>query len=272
VKYNHPTARWWVDQFREGLRARTAFQFADIPQSAPGSKVIFEAQTPTGSGRIILDYWDRPDIESSVAEDCDLYFKMQYSAEGYSHNHILPAGYILPLVRTYLYLPQLRAVSDQKEFEFDVYGRFGMQSHRSGFDVRAKATELLRQEGFRCFSSDMKRVSYRRFMREIAGAQVCIDLPGHGSLCFRLVQYLAVGACVIAYPHTSMLPVPLEEGKNIIYTKPDLSDLVDLCHHYLANPNERDRLAGESRRYFDEHLHRDRLVDRMLTAIEQKLS
>ena len=70
----------------------------------------------------------------------------------------------------------------------------------------------------------------------------------------------AVGACIIAYPHSTMLPVPLVNGKHIVYTKPDLSDLQDLCAYYVEHKDERQMIASSARDYFDKYLHRSQLA------------
>jgi hypothetical protein len=39
---------------------------------------------------------------------------------------------------------------------------------------------------------------YTQYLREIADSRVCIDLPGEGPFTYRLVEYLAIGSCIIA--------------------------------------------------------------------------
>lgn len=40
----------------------------------------------------------------------------------------------------------------------------------------------------------------------------------------------------------------------------DLSDLVDVCRHYLAHPQEREKIAAAGRCYFEQYLHFDQLA------------
>ncbi len=92
-----------------------------------------------------------------------------------------------------------------------------------------------------------------------AGGYMLIDVPGEDPVSYRLVEYMAVGACIVAYPHKARLHVPLVDREHLAYTKEDLSDLVELCAHYLDHPEERERLVANSRAYFDKYLHRDQL-------------
>jgi hypothetical protein len=157
----------------------------------------------------------------------------------------------------YKHLGWLRALQDRSEPRFDVYGRFGAQF---ATETRRKAVGLLeKQTSFR-YEGGLKTVRYSRFLKEAALSEVCIDLPGNGDFCFRLIDYLAVGACVIALRHRTTLPAPLLDREHIVYTKDDLSDLVDLCRYYLDHPQERKRIRAAGRSYFDRYLHREQLA------------
>jgi hypothetical protein len=54
--------------------------------------------------------------------------------------------------------------------------------------------------------------------------------------------------------------VPLVDGKHIIFAKPDLSNLTNLCEQYLHNFEERERIANNARDFFDQYLHRDQIA------------
>ncbi len=94
----------------------------------------------------------------------------------------------------------------------------------------------------------------------MARTKIGIDLPGNGDFCFRLIDYLSIGVCVIGPKPRTEFPVPLVDGEHIVYCKPDLSDLVPLCRRYLADDRERTRIARNARDYFDRYLHRDQLA------------
>jgi hypothetical protein len=104
------------------------------------------------------------------------------------------------------------------------------------------------------------KVRYGSFLREVARSRICIDLPSYSPITFRLIDYLAIGCCVIGPPHQSRLHVPLEDRVHVVYCKPDYSDLEELCVHYLSHDVERRRLVEASRRFFDTYLRREQLA------------
>lgn len=228
----------------------------DIPQPYKGT-VMFQFINKGKVRDVAIGYSDYLPIDEECAKQCDLYFKMQYDKLGYGYSHIVPGGYVPDGKKLYLQLNKLRTLRDQKQYLFDVYGRFGLDYAR---EIREKAVKTLNYQKSFQFEGGMKKVTYNEFLREIAQSKICIDMPGLGDFCFRLINYLAIGTCVIAYPHHTQLNFPLIDRKNIVYMKEDFSDLVELCEYYLENDNEREVIAQNSRRFFDLYLHKDNLV------------
>jgi glycosyltransferase involved in cell wall biosynthesis len=157
---------------------------------------------------------------------------------------------------------------NRQEFSYDVYGRFDLK-----FDTetrKAAIDALTCQSSFRFFGGS-KKVGYQEFLREVAHSRVCLDLPGNGPLCFRLVNYLAVGACVVSPPHAAVLPEPLVDGKHVVYTRPDMSDLLERCEYYANHEPEREAIAHEAREYYCRHLYWRSLSDYYLRTMLDKL-
>jgi len=150
----------------------------------------------------------------------------------------------------------------------DVYGRFRLDY----------ATQL-RRDAIRHLtdSADLRYVGgggvvrYSRFLREVADAKICINLPGNGDLCFRLIDYLAVGACVIGPRLRTQLHVPLVDREHIVYTADDLSDLVPLCRRYLQDDAERERMRLATQALFDQFLCRHQLAAYYLYQCQGRL-
>ena len=82
-----------------------------------------------------------------------------------------------------------------------------------------------------------------------------------------LMDYLGIGACVVAARHRTALHVPLEHRKHIVYVKDDLSGPVALCRYYLEHDRERAQIARNGREFFDQSLHRDRLARYCLATL-----
>ena len=267
-KYQWNEAGDWVDILLYGFRKLVKVEIVDdIPQPYHGT-VIFQIVIGGKVYDVAVGYSDYLPIDEDCAKECDIYFKMQCSKEGYGYSNIVPGGFVPDGKRLYFHLSKLRKLSDQKRFLYDVYGRFGLDYAR---EIREKAVDILNRQNSFGFEGGMKKVSYHEFLREVAQSKICIDMPGLGDFCFRLINYLAIGTCVIAYPHRTTLHVPLIDRKHIVYVKEDFSDLVELCEYYLENTEEREEIARNSREFFDLYLHKDNLVKYYLKTCLEKL-
>jgi hypothetical protein len=259
-----PGKHFWDSQLLAGLRAAGArVEYADVPQPF-GLRVVLAELVGSPRRLIAVDPHDSSDVVPEAAESASLYFKFQFRREGYPQDNVVPGGYVLANDVAYRYLPALRALRSLRRFRYDVYGRFGLD--RGSAEIRRRGVELLsartdlRFEGslFR-YPGGPPKVPYRRYLFEVARAKVCLDLPGGGDLCTRLVDCLAIGSCVVGPPHRVRLPVPLVAGEHVIHCAPDLSDLGDLCADLVRDDRERERIARSAREYFDRHLRRERL-------------
>lgn len=213
---------------------------------------------------IAIDAFDKVEINAQCASEVLVYFKMQYSVEDYPATNVVPGGFIPAYSKIYLYLQKARDQRDRQSFLYDAYGRFG---ERFAKTIRGQAVERLSSQNSFSYQGGIGRVSYKDSLFEVARSKVCIDLPGYGPLCFRLIDYLAVGACVIAYPHHAKLPIPLTPGKEIIYCKEDMSDLNSLCEYYVNHNEERESIAQAARSYFDTYLCRPKLASYYINTV-----
>jgi hypothetical protein len=254
--YQWPAARFWVETILAGFRSRARVDFRELSQPYRGT-VIFQFVINGKSHDVAIDYSDYAEVNRESAARCSLYFKMQHSREGYEFPNVLPGGYVCGSRKIYLHLPRLRRLRDARNFEFDVYGRF---STEFAGETRRRAVDLLNNQSAIRFEGGLKKVNYLDFLKEVARAKICIDLPGEGDLCFRLINYLAVGACVIGPQPRNILHAKLTDRVHVAYTRPDLSDLVEVCSYYLAHDDAREEMSRQSRRFFDEYLHKDNLT------------
>ncbi len=267
-KYEWEGASDWVDILLYGFRQYVPVEMVDdIPQNYKGT-VVFQIVFENDVRNVAVGYSDYLPIDEHCAENCDLYFKMQYDAQGYDFQNVVPGGYVPDGKRLYFHLAKLRRLRDKKEYLYDVSGRFGLNYAR---EIREKAVTILNEQKKFGFEGGMKTVSYAEFLKEIAQSKICIDLPGLGDFCFRLVNYLAIGSCIIAYPHRTTFQLPLIDRKHIVYCREDFSDLVELCEYYLENEDERETIAQNARRFFDLYLHKDNLVKYYLRVCLDRL-
>jgi hypothetical protein len=255
-EYEWQPSRIWVESLRRGLAKHVQVERSWIAQPYPGI-VLIQIRNRGAIQDVALDYSDYPLVNQACAARCSLYFKMQFPCSGEVPARVLPGGFVPFRSDIYRLLPHIRRLADRRKYSYDVYGRFGPEFAK---DIRCKAYSLLSNQNYFRWAGSLHTKSYPLSLQEIARSRICIDLPGSGDFCFRLIDYMAVGACIIARRHKTTLHVPLVDGEHIVYAKEDLSDLVDLCRFYLENDEAREALRRNSRAYFDRYLHRDQLA------------
>jgi hypothetical protein len=255
VRYQWPPRRKWGEPIAAALSTHVRVERRELDQPYQG---IVRAQARSG-GRlheVIFDTYDYPVLNSEALGTAAVYFKCQYASDGYGCDNVHPAGYIPNEPRIYQWLPALRQRRDQERFACDVFGRFGLDL---ATEVRTRALGLLRSTDRFAFEGGGAVQRYSRFLRDIARSRICIDLPGNGPFCFRLIDYFAVGSCVVAYPHGARLTAPLVAGDHLVYCEPDFSDLEEKCAELLAAPARVRSMCEKSREYFDRYLDRRQL-------------
>jgi len=261
-----PDARWWEPKLRAALAVHLPLRPARIDHPFT-SILMFDAVLDGRPYRIAIDYRDSNEVPPECAAAAALYFKLQFSNEGYPYENVVPGGYVVGQQKYYRYLPHLRALRARHPI-FDVYGRFGPRGER----LRRRMTQSLREQERFEYTGGIETVIYSQFLWEAARARISLDLPGNGWLCYRLVEYLGIGACVVAVPHGNRLHVPLLDRKHVAYTRPDGDDVVDLCAYYMEHRGERELMIRNGQEYFDRYLHYRQLGAYYLSMIFDRLA
>lgn len=268
TEYQWAAASDWVDLLKYEFSTNLKLvEVNNIPQPYKGT-VVFRVKMASGDFTIAIGYSDYLPVQSECAEVVDLYFKMQFDPDGYTFPNVVPGGYIPDGKRLYYHLKKLRKLKETRSYAFDVSGRFSLMYSP---EIRQNAVERLVSQTKFQYNGGLEKVTYLEFLREVARSKINIDLPGLGPFCFRLINYLAIGTCVVSYPHKALMHVPLEDRKHIVYCREDMSDLVELCDYYLRNDDEREQIAGNARIFFDENLHKSNLARYYLHTILERL-
>lgn len=267
ARYGWPNAGAWVDPIRAGIAGHVRVEAADIPQPQ-GNVVLFEAAIAGRTYRGAIDYDDKL-VLNPCASAVDLYFKLQHSREGYANPVVRPGGYVSTHMALYRHAQRWRELRDQTSPSLDVLGRFGLKWAQQ---IRLQAITLLRaQDRFR-FVGGAVPVWWGEYMDEVCRARVCLDLPGNGEFCYRLVEYLAVGACVIGPELMTEMPVPLESGVHLVRVPRSLDGLVDWCERLLADEALRTSIRRGAEDYFDRYLALEQLGAYYVDALWRQLS
>jgi hypothetical protein len=206
-----------MNPLKRGIACHVPVEYADIAQPN-GNAVLFEVLSGGARHSVVIDYDDKLAL-NDCAQDVDLYFKMQYRRGGYSDPRIRPGGYLTKRPALYRYAHSWRGFRDRTTPSHDVVGRFGMTWAQS---IRGQAIAMLSAQDRFEFRGGETGIWWGEYMDEICGARVFLDLPGNGEFCYRLVEYLAVGACVIGPELETEMPVPLESGVHLVRVPRDL--------------------------------------------------
>jgi hypothetical protein len=252
--------RWpWVEwkarrmigvQVRHWLSHYVRTEDADIPQ--PFDRVItFEVDIRGRRHTVMVETSDYAELNEAAYAASALYFKMEFATEGYGvRDRLLPGGYTPNDLAIYRYLARLRAMRDEAPALYEVSGRYGLSMEK-----RRVPMEILRGSRRFTFYGGEGKVRDSRYLREVARSRVCIDLPSMSSVTFRMIDYLAIGTCIVGPPHTNKMIEPFIDGVHVAYCKPDYSDLEEVCVRYLEDETARLALVRNSRAFFDTHLH-----------------
>lgn len=89
------------------------------------------------------------------------------------------------------------------------------------------------------------------------------------SPAWKMAEYLSQGKVVIAEPLTAELPVPIREGKELLYFHND-TELIEKIKLVLADDGLADRLSENARKYFEKHVHPVQNVKRILELMLNK--
>jgi hypothetical protein len=266
-RYEWRTALTWVLPLHDGFRTFTDVQRRAIAQPYKGIVMIEVGYPGRSPVPVAIDYYDYAFVNEQCLSEVAVYFKMQYQRGGYDDPRVIPGGYVASNSSTYDHYCRLRALA-RHGLKFDVYGRFGT---KFSSELRRSAVQRLQRDSRFGYAGGTSLVSHSQSMREATRARVCVDLPGNGPLCHRLIDYLAIGACVVAPRHAAVLHAELRDREHIVYCREDLADLEDLCAQYVEDEQGRARIAAGAARFFDEHLNRPQLAAYYARALEQHI-
>jgi hypothetical protein len=256
-----------VETLKDGLMARGLIRAVPTPQPHKGVFML-DCFVDGRPHRVVVDYADFHNFVNEAAlDECSLYFKGQFREGGYADSRIVAGGYTVTGRDFYRYCQPFRNRYATGR-RIDVLGRFGYTFQG---EIRRKAVAMLQAASDLNYVGTGPKVRYSRFIREAASARLCLHLPGNGSFTHRVAEFLGVGSCMMSVRYATALHVPLEPGVHYVLIADDLSDLVDKCRYYVANDEERERIASAGREFFDRYLHFDQLASYYVRTLLDRL-
>lgn len=226
---------------------------------------------------VFLDGGDRPEIggdfdrlggraeyeEAIKKRPFDLIFKREYLLDREYPSNVYP----LPMCFDFNNLPYL-----DRKFKYDV-AFWAVESH----PIRTDALSLLETK-FDCADNGtvknqvMKK--YKRkgmfYLQELARCKIGLNFRGAGWDTLRYWEIPALGGFMISQRPQILIEDNFIDGKEMVFCKDDLSDLIDLCEYYLEHEDERKIIAKNARKKA-ESCHSDKNRAEYLIQIIQNL-
>lgn len=220
----------------------------------------------------------------------ELYFKVQYTEEvSRLYNYFFGVQHPnKPLIFLHL-LPKLREIKKQKKYKYDIIAIM----NDSNNIIRVKMVDLIRkQKNWKSLSGIqlckfnkisvskkllVKKFEFSKYLELLAQTKICVGLPGNSPRKKdykdghnkRMPEILGVGACWLNIE--SKMPTPGDIGKCKITVKQDLSDFVDKVNYYLECNKEREKIASNGLKYYEEYLSPEAQVKIIIKAIKERL-
>lgn len=211
----------------------------EIPTDVP---VVFIDGGDGNRIGIDLTTYGRPELyEKALAlRPFDFTFKREYLVDTDYASDVAP----LPMSFNFDRVPPL-----PKEKKYDV-SFWAVESHI----LRTQALELL-ENRYDCrengTTKNQKFSRYKRkgsfYLQELAACKITVNIRGGGWDTMRYWEVPAVGAFMLSQKPGIVIPNNFEHGKDAVFFKDDLSDLIDLADYYLKHEGEREAIARAGR-------------------------
>ena len=111
--------------------------------------------------------------------------------------------------------------------------------------------------------------TYIRMLRTCSVAVVTDGI--HGSIPWKVPEFLATGLCIVAEPLKYELPSPLLPGEHLLEYSTEEACL-EACDRLLSNPQLRGSMEGANLAYFDTHVRAERLMARCIAIASESAS
>ncbi len=176
--------------------------------------------------------------EAEKKRPFDLIFKREYLIDRDYPATVIPFPFSFNFSRIY-------DSATPREFKYDV-SFWAVESD----PIRTTALTLL-ENRFDCRNNGTVRnqqfKKYERkgmkYLEELNSCKIVLNFRGVGWDTLRYWETSAMGRFMISQKPHIVIPDNFIDGKDIVFCKDDLSDLIDLCEFYLQHEEERETIA-----------------------------
>lgn len=173
----------------------------------------------------------------------DLIFKREYLLNGEYPRNVFPFPFSVNFER----MPAPLSIYGHQAAKYKYEVSFwAVESH----PIRSQALGLIENK-FDCRDNGTHRQQifkkYRRkgqfYLEELQRCKITLNFRGVGWDTLRYWEVPGVGGFMISQRPQILIPFDFEHGKEVVFCKDDLSDLIDLCSYYLKYEDKRIAIA-----------------------------
>ncbi|RLG15790.1 hypothetical protein DRN69_02455 [Candidatus Pacearchaeota archaeon] len=231
-------------------------------------------------------YYDWSDFQLGFKREIRLnefYFKVECNLGHIYRYGIYPIGHGVTYCDEYFNnLEMLRELRKKKNYKYNIMFKGRATSPCMGKESeRIKVIKILEKHPE--FNSSLlvlyytvnrpnykpvkNKTDYLQFLKEVAHSKINLLLPGVGEFTWRISETLGIGACGLMPKLSSILP---GNPKNCwIEVERDYSDLVSKIDYYLKHDEEREIIAKNGLKYFEEWLSPKAQASYILRVLEK---
>lgn len=191
------------------------------------------------------------------------YFKINIAADQEMYPNLFPIGQRVIGLRYFNFLPEMRKLAGKREYKYDIVAIFRATERKN----RLRAVKIIRGQPWKSLAwmtdhPARKRIpepwrstrwlDFKSYLAVTAQSRLGMSMPGVGPFACRIVETLGMGACCIMPEADFILP-----GNPVncwVEFKRDFSDFVEVVNHYIGSQDERDEIAGNGLKYYEEYL------------------
>ena len=152
-----------------------------------------------------------------------------------------------------LRLPRRRRYEIHRVFSLSHPQRLEVLQRLNGFTGKAGITHVMPGVGEAVSEAALtpqlrRRENRLRFLTDMHRHKIVVAPTGIGELTFRHAEAWRTGAALVSQDlnHVETM-FPLREGENVVYCRPDLSDLGEVARGLLSDDGTRERIAAAGR-------------------------